>query len=154
MSTRRYSLLYLGIWMASATLMPPLAPPADAACTPAVTAGDDTTTCDSGTTPGFTDLNGHNTLNLPAGGNGAITSAVTFGDGNDRVQAHSGSMGALNMGNGANTLRVELNAVVGPVTQGDGADSVQISGGSVGAINQGAGIDTYTQSGGRVASVA
>lgn len=154
MSTRRYSLLYLGIWMASATLMPPLAPPANAACTPAVTAGDDTTTCDSGSTPGFTDLNGHNTLNLPVGGNGAITSAVTFGDGNDRVQAHSGSMGALNMGNGANTLRVELNAVVGPVTQGDGADSVQISGGTVGAISQGAGIDTYTQSGGRVASVA
>ncbi|MGL5995835.1 MAG: autotransporter outer membrane beta-barrel domain-containing protein [Pseudomonas proteolytica] len=154
MSTRRYSLLHLSAWAAGATLMTTLSLPAYAACTPVITAGDDTTTCDSGTTPGFTDLNGNNTLNLPAGGNGAITSAVTFGDGHDLVQAQSGSMGALNMGNGANIFRVELDAVVGAVTQGDGADSIQISGGSIGAINQGDGIDAYAQSGGRVASLA
>lgn len=134
MSTRRYSLLHLGAWVAGATLMTTLSPLAYAACTPVITAGDTTTTCDSGTTPGFTDLNGNNTLIQPAGGTGSITSAVTFGDGNDRVEAHSGSMGALNMGNGA--------------------DIVQISGGSGGAINQGDGIDSYVQSGGRVASVA
>ncbi|AIG01332.1 autotransporter beta-domain [Pseudomonas fluorescens] len=154
MSTRRYLLPELGTWMASTILVSALSLPAYAACTPVITAGDDTTTCDSGSTPGFTDLSGNNTLNLPAGGNGSITSAVTFGDGHDLVQAHSGSMSALDMGNGANIFRVELDAVVGPVTQGDGADIAQVSGGTVGALNQGDGIDAYAQSGGRVASLA
>lgn len=154
MSTRRYVRRYLGAWLTSAALMGTFPPATYAACTPVITAGDDTTLCDSGTAPGFTDLNGNNTLSLPSGGNGAITGTVTFGDGHDQVQAQSGSMGALNMGHGANIFRADLNAVVGAVTQGDGADTVQISGGTVGAINQGNGIDNYAQSRGRVASVA
>ncbi|MDR9875280.1 autotransporter outer membrane beta-barrel domain-containing protein [Pseudomonas allii] len=131
-------------------------PPASyGACTINNGAGDDTSTCDSGTAPGFTDNAGNNTLNITA--TGRVTGNVTFGAGIDLVDVNGPSAGIdgnLNQGDGANIFRLNLGSITGSVTQGAGADVAQITGGQVGAINQGGGIDSYAQSGGTVAAVA
>jgi outer membrane autotransporter protein len=148
MRTRSLSWLYLLALAAS-----PLA--SYGACTVANTAGDDTTSCDSGTAPGFTDSAGNNTLNIT--GTGRLTSNVTFGAGNDLVDVNgpgAGIDGSFNQGDGANIFRINQGSVTSTVTQGAGADVAQVTGGQVGAISQGTGIDSYAQSGGTVASVA
>ncbi|OIN46137.1 autotransporter outer membrane beta-barrel domain-containing protein [Pseudomonas azotoformans] len=148
MRARTLSWLYL-IVMA-------VCPPASyGACTINNGAGDDTSTCDSGTAPGFTDNAGNNTLNITA--TGRVTGNVSFGAGNDLVDVNGPSAGIdgnLNQGDGANIFRLNLGSVTGSVTQGAGADVVQITGGQVGAISQGGSIDSYAQSGGTVASLA
>lgn len=115
-------------------------PPASyGACTINNGAGDDTSTCDSGTAPGFTDNAGNNTLNITA--TGRVTGNVTFGAGIDLVDVNGPSAGIdgnLNQGDGANIFRLNLGSITGSVTQGAGADVAQITGGQVGAINQGA----------------
>jgi hypothetical protein len=59
-----------------------------AACVLTPGPGNDTYTCDSGSSPtGLTDLTGNNTLTLPAGGTGTINGTVTFGAGADSVQS-------------------------------------------------------------------
>ncbi|MGY2397872.1 autotransporter family protein [Pseudomonas sp. SDO5271_S396] len=125
------------------------------ACTPVITAADDTSSCDSATAPGFTDTAGNNTLNITA--TGRITGNVVLGAGNDLVDINgpsAGIDGSLSQGDGANIFRINEGSVTGSVTQGAGADVVQIAGGQVGAISQGGGIDSYAQSGGTVASLA
>lgn len=124
------------------------------ACTINNSAGDDTSTCDSATAPGFTDTAGNNTLNITA--TGRVTGNVTFGAGNDLVDVNGPSAGIdgnLDQGDGANIFRLNVGSVTGSVTQGAGADVVQISGGQAGAIRQGAGIDNFAMSGGEIASL-
>lgn len=124
------------------------------ACAINSTAGDDTSTCDSATTSGFTDTAGNNTLNITA--TGRVTGNVTFGTGNDLVDVNGPSAGIdgnLDQGDGANIFRLNVGSITGSVTQGAGADVVQISGGQAGAIRQGAGIDNFAMSGGEIASL-
>ncbi|MGY2040809.1 autotransporter family protein [Pseudomonas pergaminensis] len=124
------------------------------ACAINSTAGDDTSTCDSATTSGFTDTAGNNTLNITA--TGRVTGNVTFGAGNDLVDVNGPSAGIdgnLDQGDGANIFRLNVGSITGSVTQGAGADVVQISGGQAGAIRQGAGIDNFAMSGGEIASL-
>lgn len=150
MRTSVISLTYLGI-----TLMAAWPLPSTGACTINLTAGNDTSTCDSGAAPGFTDAAGNNTLNIS--GSGALNGNVTFGAGNDSVEINGATAvinGLLNQGDGANTFRLTLGTVTGSVTQGDGADLVQISGGQAGAIIQGGGIDNFVMSGGTIQSLA
>ncbi|MDQ0654132.1 autotransporter family protein [Pseudomonas cedrina] len=125
------------------------------ACTINNTAGDDTSTCNSATAPGFTDTGGNNTLDITA--TGQVTGDVTYGAGNDLVDingSNAGIIGNLNQGDGANIFRLNLGSVTGSVDQGTGADVAQISGGQVGAVRQASGIDSYAQSGGTAFSVA
>ncbi|KAA8563291.1 Adhesin BmaC autotransporter [Pseudomonas extremaustralis] len=144
--------LYAGILSLMALTTWPLL--SQAACTINITSGDDTSTCDSGTAPGFTDNAGNNTLDIRD--SGRITGNVTFGAGNDLVDVNGPTAdidGALNQGDGSNIFRLNLGTV-GSVTQGSGTDIVQISGGQAGAISQGGGVDSYAQSGGTVDSVS
>src|SRR5450830_855170 len=147
------SLLYLGISSIIAVTAWPLA--SYGACTINNTVGDDISTCDSASAPGFTDTGGNNTLNIS--GSGAINGNVTFGAGNDLVDVNGPTAtlnGSLNQGDGANIFRLNQGTVTGSVTQGAGADVVQITGGQAGAISQGAGIDSFAMSGGTIASLA
>ncbi|NJJ60254.1 autotransporter family protein [Pseudomonas sp. B14(2022)] len=148
MRSQTLPLLYL---VALATL-----PPASyGACTISNTAGDDLSSCDSGTAPGFTDSAGNNTLNIST--TGRVTGNVTYGAGNDLVDVNGPSAGIdgnLNQGDGSNIFRLNLGSITGSVSQGSGADVAQISGGQAGAVTQGAGVDSYAQSGGTIASLA
>lgn len=122
------------------------------ACTINNTGGDDTSTCNSATAPGFTDAAGNNTLEITA--TGRVTSSVTFGAGNDLVDVNGPSAGIdgnLDQGDGANIFRLTLGSITGSVTQGAGVDVAQISGGQAGAVRQGAGIDNFSMSGGTIA---
>ncbi len=101
------------------------------ACSFGADTGDDTYTCDSGTAPSLTDLNGNNTLILPAGGSGTITGGVTFGVGNDRVEVHSGTIG-------------------GAVFMDDEIDTFIMTGGQIQSLDQGEGLDRFEMSGGRI----
>ncbi|WP_443694525.1 autotransporter family protein [Pseudomonas sp.] len=153
MRTSISSLLCLGISSIIAVMAWPLA--SYGACTVNNTAGDDISTCDSASAPGFTDTGGNNTLNIS--GSGAINGNVTFGAGNDLVDVNGPTAalnGSLNQGDGANIFRLNQSTVTGSVTQGAGADVVQITGGQAGAISQGAGIDSFAMSGGTIASLA
>ncbi|WP_065373442.1 autotransporter outer membrane beta-barrel domain-containing protein [Ensifer adhaerens] len=105
--------------------------PAAAACSFVPTAGDDIYLCDSGTSAGFTDLGGNNTLSLPVGGTGTITSAVTFGAGSDTVEIHSGTISAN-------------------LQQGAGSDSFTMTSGTLQSLNQGDNLDTFFMSGGHI----
>lgn len=122
------------------------------ACTLNNTAGDDTSTCNSATAPGFTDTGGNNTLDITA--TGRVTGDVAFGAGNDLVDVNGPSAGIdgnLHQGDGANIFRLNLGNITGSVTQGAGTDVAQISGGQAGAVRQGAGIDNLSMSGGTLA---
>lgn len=114
--------------IASLALASPLA---YGACTFAPTVGDDAYVCDSGTATGLIDLQGNNSLTLPAGGTGTISGAVNFGGGADRVTVASGTIGAA-------------------VSQGDGIDAFVMTGGSIGSLAQGDGRDTFLMTGGTV----
>ncbi|KAF1011326.1 MAG: hypothetical protein GAK32_00912 [Pseudomonas fluorescens] len=157
MSTRHWPLKYMGVCLASVTLWVACPPESKAACTIAVTAGDDANTCDSGTAAGFTDTGGNNSLTFPTASTGVISGNVLYGAGNDQVEMNGDGgqiNGALNQGDGANIFRLFKGIVTGTVTQGAGADVIQISGGQAGAISQGAGIDSFSMSGGKIASLA
>jgi outer membrane autotransporter protein len=148
MRTRTFAWLYLVALAAT-----PLS--SYGACDINNTAGDDTSACDSGTAPGFTDTGGNNTLNLTA--TGRITGAVTYGAGNDLVDVEGPSAGIdgnLNQGDGSNIFRLNLGSITGSVTQGSGNDVAQVTGGLAGAIIQGEGIDSFSMSGGTIASLA
>src|SRR5450830_355871 len=143
------SLLYLGISSIIAVTAWPLA--SYGACTINNTVGDDISTCDSASAPGFTDTGGNNTLNIS--GSGAINGNVTFGAGNDLVDVNGPTAtlnGSLNQGDGANIFRLNQGTVTGSVTQGAGADVVQITGGQAAAISQGAAIDSFANIGGNI----
>src|SRR3546814_6693643 len=60
-----------------------------AACTLTPTAGDDVYVCDSGTSPGLTDLSGNNSLTMPANGSGIIQGDVVFDAGTDRIEINA-----------------------------------------------------------------
>lgn len=151
---------YMGICAASMALLGTWPLYTEAACSIAITTGDDSNSCDSGSAAGFTDLNGNNSLVFPVGTPGvpgAITGDITYGAGADLVQLDSDDAlisGNLNMGDGPNIFRLHLGTVTGNVTQGAGPDVVQISGGTAGAITQGTGIDSFSMSGGTIASLA
>ncbi|NWD26076.1 autotransporter outer membrane beta-barrel domain-containing protein, partial [Pseudomonas yamanorum] len=104
---------------------------AHAACVLTPGPGNDTYTCDSGSSAGLTDLLGNNTLILPAGGSGTINGGVTFGAGQDAVQIRSG-------------------LITGAVQQGAGIDDFVMSGGQIQSLAQGDGRDTFFMSGGTI----
>ncbi|OCP00229.1 autotransporter outer membrane beta-barrel domain-containing protein [Ensifer sp. LC13] len=130
-ATRLFSTRQLALLASTAVGLCLQSLPAAAACTFVPTAGDDIYVCDSGTSAGFTDLGGNNTLTLPAGGTGTITSAITFGAGVDTVEIHSGAISAN-------------------LQQGDGRDSFTMTGGTLQSLNQGTGLDTFFMSGGHI----
>lgn len=119
------------IALASLPLLGLLTMTAHAACTFTPTSGNDQHVCDSGNAPSLTDLAGDNSLVLPAGGSGSITSNVTFGAGADLIDIASGSVG-------------------GVVDQGAGVDTFIMSGGQIQALQQGNGRDQFQMSGGRI----
>lgn len=152
MRARITSLLYSGIASAIVLTAWPLA--SYGACTINNTAGSDTSTCDSGTAPGFTDAGGDNTLQITA--TGQISGNVEYGAGADLTDMNGQGAridGSLNQGDGNNIFRLNLGVITGPVMQGSGADIAQISGGQAGAVSQGAGIDSFDMSGGTITSL-
>lgn len=102
-----------------------------AACVLTPGTGNDTYTCDSGSSPGLTDLSGDNRLNLPAGGTGTINGNVTFGPGVDAV-------------------RIDSGLITGVVQQGAGIDDFLMTGGQILALFQGDGLDTFRMEGGTI----
>lgn len=105
--------------------------PSHAACVLTPGTGNDTYTCDSGSSPGLTDLSGDNHLTLPAGGTGTINGNVTFGPGVD-------------------TVRIESGQITGAVQQGAGIDDFVMLGGQIQALFQGDGLDTFRMEGGTI----
>ncbi|WP_445178176.1 autotransporter outer membrane beta-barrel domain-containing protein [Pseudomonas sp. McL0111] len=105
--------------------------PAYAACTLVPGPGNDSFTCDSGTSGSLTDLAGNNSLTLPTNGTGRINGSVTFGAGADSVNIASG-------------------IITGAVSQGAGIDDFVMSGGSIGSLAQGDGRDTFLMTGGTI----
>ncbi|NCE91155.1 autotransporter outer membrane beta-barrel domain-containing protein [Pseudomonas sp. L13] len=105
--------------------------PTHAACVLTPGPGNDTYTCDSGSSPGLTDLSGDNRLILPAGGTGTINGNVTTGAGADTVFIHSG-------------------LITGVVQQGAGIDDFLMTDGQILALFQGDGLDTFRMEGGRI----
>jgi autotransporter family porin len=120
MVDRRFGLL------ASTSLLVALlhANPAEAACSFAPTAGDDTFICDSGTSVGgLSDLAGNNTLLFPNAGTGILDGNVEFGPGTDRIEMNSGTItGIVNQGDGADSFEINNGTVIGNVQQGSGTD--------------------------------
>ncbi|MCG6575763.1 autotransporter outer membrane beta-barrel domain-containing protein [Pseudomonas sp. AF32] len=107
-------------------------PSALAACTLTPTAGDDSYVCDSGTSPGLTDLSGNNRLTMPASGSGLIQGDVTFDDGEDHIEIHANSV------------------IDGDVSQGSGTDDFLMTGGRILSLSQGDGLDTFSMTGGTI----
>lgn len=105
--------------------------PTYAACTLVPGPGNDSFTCDSGTSGSLTDLAGNNSLTLPTNGTGRINGSVTFGAGTDSVNIASG-------------------VITGAVSQGAGIDDFVMSGGSIGSLAQGDGRDTFLMTGGTI----
>ncbi|MGN7444974.1 autotransporter family protein [Pseudomonas lactis] len=103
--------------------------PSHAACVLTPGTGNDTYTCDNGSSPGLTDLSGDNSLTLSKGG--TIDGNVTFGAGMDRTQILDG-------------------VVNGVVQQGPGIDDFLMKGGQIQALFQGDGLDTFEMSGGTI----
>ncbi|KPG94789.1 autotransporter family protein [Pseudomonas sp. RIT-PI-r] len=105
--------------------------PVSAACTLVPGPGNDSFTCDSGTSSSLTDLAGNNSLTLPANSTGQINGGVIFGAGADRVEINSG-------------------VITGAVSQGNGVDDFVINGGSIGSLAQGDSRDTFLMTGGTI----
>jgi outer membrane autotransporter protein len=103
--------------------------PSHAACVLTPGTGNDTYTCDNGSSPGLTDLSGDNSLTLSKGG--TIDGNVTFGAGMDRTQILDG-------------------VVTSVVQQGPGIDDFVMKGGQIQALFQGDGLDTFEMSGGTI----
>ncbi|MDR3451407.1 MAG: hypothetical protein P4L96_01215 [Rhodoferax sp.] len=144
----------LGQWKWQSGLFPLLTlmlEPAHAACVFTPTAGNDTFVCDSGVAPALTDLQGNNTLILPAGGTGTITGNVLFGAGADRVEVASGTIrGSVSQGDGIDTF-VMHGGQIQSLSQGDGRDIFLMTGGTiVGAFEDG---DVAAMSGGTIGRV-
>lgn len=108
-------------------------PPAWSACVLTPGPGNDSFTCDSGSSGPLTDLSGNNSLTLPVNGTGQINGSVTFGAGTDRVEMNSG-------------------VITGAVNQGAGIDDFVMTGGLLGFLAQGDGRDTFLMTGGTIAA--
>ncbi len=123
-----------------------------AACVLTPTPGNDTFTCDSGSSGGgLTDTSGDNTLTFPAGGSGTLSGNVTFGSGSDRIDMQSGTVtGAVDQGGGNDFFVIGAGTVAGNVQQGAGIDDFRMTGGQIGSLNQGDALDTFFMSGGRI----
>ncbi|CAN2971123.1 MULTISPECIES: autotransporter outer membrane beta-barrel domain-containing protein [Pseudomonas] len=104
--------------------------PSHAACVLPPGIGNDTYTCDNGSSPGLTDLSGDNSLTLSKGG--IIDGNVTLGAGMDRVEFNDDAV------------------VNGVVQQGPGIDHFLMTGGKIQALFQGDGLDTFEMSGGTI----
>ncbi|MBV6286154.1 autotransporter outer membrane beta-barrel domain-containing protein [Pseudomonas aegrilactucae] len=104
---------------------------AQAACLFGPDSGNDRYVCSSGNAPALTDLNGNNSLLMPADGTGTIVGNVIFGAGADHVEIASGTIG-------------------GVVDQGAGVDTFIMSGGQIQALQQGNSRDLFDMSGGRI----
>ncbi|MGX9567189.1 autotransporter family protein [Pseudomonas sp. CFBP 5748] len=125
-----FNRLFNALWVSAPFLLP--VPSALAACTLTPTAGNDTYVCDSGTSPGLTDLSGNNRLTMPANGGGVIQGDVTFGAGVDRIE-------------------INANGVIqGDVQQGSGIDDFVMNGGTIESLAQGDGLDTFFMTGGTI----
>lgn len=127
-TSRNLPLLRLA-FLASTALGLTAGSPAQAACSFAPTAGNDTYTCDSGTSGSLFDLGGDNVLLMPSAGSGTIAGSVTFGGGADRVEIGSGT-------------------VTGNINQGSGSDVFIMTGGTIQSLNQGNELDTFVMSDG------
>lgn len=135
----------------SASLLMFLSLQVQAACTLVASPGNDTFTCDSGSSGPLTDLQGNNTLTFPAQGTGTVNGAITFGPGADRILMNSGSIvGAVDLGNGANSFEINAGTVSGAVHQGSGIDSFIMTGGTIQSLAQGDGRDTFLMTGGTI----
>jgi outer membrane autotransporter protein len=137
--------------LATLTSLVVFAQAAYGACSFSPTLGDDAFVCDSGTAPSLTDLQGNNSLTLPAGGSGTITGAVTFGAGVDQITIASGTIGgAVSQGNGIDDF-VMTGGRIASLAQGDGRDTFRMIGGTiVGAFEDG---DVAAMSGGTIGRV-
>ncbi len=125
-----FNRLFNAVWISAPFLLP--VPAAMAACTLTPTAGDDAYVCDSGTSPGLTDLSGNNSLTMPANGSGLISGDVTFGTGVDRIV-------------------INANGVIdGDVEQGSAADDFVMNGGRILSLAQGDGLDTFLMTDGTI----
>ncbi|WP_053213880.1 autotransporter outer membrane beta-barrel domain-containing protein [Pseudomonas sp. Q12-87] len=125
-----FNRLFNVLWASAPFLLP--VPSAMAACTLTPGPGNDAYVCDSGTSPGLTDLLGDNRLTMPANGSGIIQGDVTFGPGVDKIQ-------------------IEANGVIqGDVQQGSGIDDFVMNGGSIQSLAQGDGLDTFRMTGGTI----
>lgn len=104
--------------------------PSHAACVLTPGTGNDTYTCNNGSSAGLTDLSGDNSLTLSKGG--IIDGNVTLGAGMDRVEVNDDAV------------------VNGVVQQGPGIDDFLMKGGQIQALFQGDGLDTFEMSGGTI----
>jgi outer membrane autotransporter protein len=123
------------------------------ACSLVATPGNDINVCDSGSAASLLDTAGDNSLTFPAGGTGAITGAVVFGDGQDRIDMSSGLVGGnVSQAGGRDTFTLNGGSITGDITQGPGTDTFSISGGTVRSVLQGDGLDTFTMIGGTISN--
>lgn len=127
---RGFNRLFNAVWISAPFLLP--VPAAMAACTLTPTAGDDAYVCDSGTSPGLTDLSGNNSLTMPTNGSGVISGDVTFGTGVDRIVINANGL------------------IDGDVQQGSGVDDFIMNGGRILSLAQGDGLDTFLMTGGTI----
>ncbi|SEL85439.1 Type V secretory pathway, adhesin AidA [Pseudoxanthomonas sp. GM95] len=81
---------------------------------------------------------------------GAITGAVTQGDGDDAFVMSDGRLPSLDQGAGADRVQISGGSIDGIVSQGAGVDDFVMSGGQVGALLQGDNLDTFRMTGGRI----
>ncbi|MFP2768847.1 autotransporter outer membrane beta-barrel domain-containing protein [Oceanisphaera sp. KMM 10153] len=125
---------------------------AQAACNFTPGPGDDTFICDSASSAtGLTDLQGNNTLILPAGGTGTINGDVTTGIGDDVVDMNSGNIvGTVTQGDGADQFRISAGTVSGAASQENGIDDFVMTGGQIGSLAQGDGRDTFLMTDGTI----
>ncbi|MFY1666631.1 autotransporter outer membrane beta-barrel domain-containing protein [Pseudomonas sp. Pseu.R1] len=122
-----------------------------AACTLIAGAGNDSYVCDSGSSPGLTDLLGNNTLTFPAGGTGVVTGNIVMGAGSNQLLMNSGTIaGGVDLGDGDNVIIIGAGAVTGQVLQGSGPDRFSMTGGSIQSLSQGDSRDLFTMSGGTI----
>ncbi|WP_312936270.1 autotransporter outer membrane beta-barrel domain-containing protein, partial [Pseudomonas sp.] len=135
-----------------ATLISLISTDLQAACTFNPGLGDDAYVCDSGSAPGLLDLQGNNSLALPAGGTGVIAGDVTFGPGQDTLDMASGRIeGSVNQGAGIDTFTMTGGVITGGVNQGDGLDRFFMRDGwIVGTFDSG---DYAEMDGGRIGTV-
>ncbi|MDD1966733.1 autotransporter outer membrane beta-barrel domain-containing protein [Pseudomonas putida] len=122
-----------------------------AACTLIAGAGNDNYVCDSGTSPGLTDLLGNNTLTFPVGGTGVINGNVLFGAGAIVLQMDSGSIrGSIDLGDGGNVIRIGGGTITGAVIQGNDIDNFLMTGGTIQSLAQSGGRDVFSMTGGTI----
>lgn len=122
-----------------------------AQCSFSPTAGNDDYICDSGSAVSLTDLQGNNSLVLPANSTGTITGPVSFGPGADRITVNAGLIsGAVSQGSGLDNF-IMTGGQIQSLAQDDGLDTFSMTGGTiVGAFEDG---DVATMTGGRIGRV-